>query len=192
MIAIENEASDSMAGTMIALPDEINHIKKKFNEKTKIPLIPNNKALKIFMSGKADKKINQTINKLKLNIIGNIPSENQIEFLIKTRTILDESRFGLANKLKESSKYIEDLNKLNELIPDEDMPDWIIYLQVIPSGINSTYLWYCCQGIQRQLFFRNNVKFSETTTKILNDFKPQREQVVNQLIKYAEESIQNM
>lgn len=191
MVKIENEVTDSIVGRMNASPDEINQMKRKFTEQTKIPTLPDSKALKIFLSGQADKKINQTINKLNLNIMGNMPTENQIEFFIRTRAVVDGSRFGMAGRLPK--EYLECSQKFDELIEqDEDLLDWMIFLLVFPSGFNSAYLWYCCQGEKRQKFFQHHVQTPKSIRETISEFKQKREDAINQLIEYAENSINNM
>ncbi|MBN1367286.1 MAG: hypothetical protein JW967_05125 [Dehalococcoidales bacterium] len=191
MIIMENEATDSIAGKLKAIPFEINQIKKRLNEQTKVPLIPDSKALKIFLSGKADKKIKQTINKLKLNIMGEKPTEYQIQFFIKIRAILDETGFGMAGRLP--SEYTEYSRKFEELIRnDDDLLDWMIYLLTFPSGFNSAYIWYCCQGIEHQKFFKQHTRIPEYIAESISEFKTKREDAINYLINYANESISTM
>ena len=128
---------------------------------------------------------------LNLNIMGDMPTENQIEFFIKIRAVLDETRFGMGRQLPD--EYTEYSRQFEELIQkDEDLMDWMIFMLTFPSGINSAYLWYCCQGMQRQKFFEQNVKLFENAKRVIHDFKSQREPAFKQLIDYAIESINSM
>lgn len=191
MIEIENRITDSKAGKIKATPEQLKELKRKFNEQTNVPLLPDSKALKLFLSGKAGKTINQTIKKPNLNIVGDTPTDNQIEFFIKTKNIMDESPFGIANSL--TDEYLEYSRKLEDLIEeDEELPDWIVYLLTFPSGFNSSYLWYCCQGKKRQNFFLQRGGVSQDTRLVILEYKSKREYAVNILVDYAEESIKNM
>jgi hypothetical protein len=188
MIKIENDVTDNMIGKHKATNNQIEAMRKQFNKQTNIPLIPLKKAIKIIASGEYMKKVNQTINKLELGIKGDKPTDNQIEFLIKTRAILDEFGFGLSNGLEKSNEYNELLKTFGEKVPsiDDKTPDWILLFLTFPSGINSAYLYWDCQSVQQQKLFY------PTTPKEILEFKSQRELVINQLIEYSNDSIEKM
>jgi hypothetical protein len=190
MITIENEVTDQKAGTYKLTDSEIATIQKGLSKITHIPTLPSSKAIKIYLAGNAHNKINQTMAKLKLNIIGNTPNENQIEFLIKARSVIDESIIGLADVLKNSNQYSELLDKFSTQIPEinNDTPDWVMLLLTVPSGINSVYLlWSALSPEYKKMFNKRN-----GTSPMPSDFKSERESGVKQLVEYAKDSIKRM
>jgi hypothetical protein len=177
-----------LAGKHKLTINEFRMIKKKFNKQANIPIIPDSKAIKLFLTGDYVKKVNKTIDKLELKIVGDKPTENQMDFFIKTRSILDECNLGLSNGLKKSIEYSDLLIKFTEQIPkiDDSTPDWISILLIIPSGLNSMYLYwsYLKPEYQKQLY--PNIPL------ILVEFASQRDSAIDQIINYAKKSIEEM
>lgn len=189
MIKIENEITDNMVGKRKLTVKEFNMLQKNLSKKTNIPTLPYHKAVKVFQKGEATKKVEETITKMKLNIMGDKLSENQIQFLIQTRSTVDDFGIGLSDELKNPSKYAELITKLHEQIPefDDKTPDWIIYLLVIPSSFNNLYLFWHALPIQAKIAY-----FKNTTPKIIAEFQSERESSIKQLLKYTRDSIEKL
>jgi hypothetical protein len=189
IVKIENEVTDNVAGMHKFTNNEIKIIQKKFNQQTNISSLPLSEATKIYLAGHVHKKINEVISQLGLQIIGDTPTENQIEFLIKSRSVLDECDVGLSKRLKNSNEYTELLKKFTVKVPEisNDTPDWIILLLVVPSGVNSVYLlWSSLKPEYQKLFYKNSVSPAPS------DFKSQRESGINELVNYAKNSIEKV
>jgi hypothetical protein len=188
IIKIENEITDNTAGKRKLTNNELQQLRKKLNQQTNIHTLPVSEAKKIYLTGGVTNKINQTISKLGLEIIGNKPSENQIEFLLKTRDLLDDFGIGLFSGLEHSEEYEELLKSFSEEIPDisdEGTPDWILYLVALPSSINGMYIFWNCLPPEYQKLFPQ-------ASYDLSDYQSKRQTSIDQLINYAREEIEKM
>ena len=126
---------------------------------------------------------------MKLQIMGDKPTEKQTEFFIQIRDFLDDAGIGLSNELRKSEEYKKLLNKFNEQVPsiDDDTPKWILYLLIYPSGFNSVYLYYHSVPFERRkLIFGNN------PLTVMIDYQNQRKISNDQLIQYAKDMIEEM
>ncbi|MFC1942046.1 hypothetical protein ACFLWU_02385 [Chloroflexota bacterium] len=190
MIKIENEVTSNLSGKYNITIKEWQLLQKRLNKKTRIPTLPQDKALKLYLKGDVTKTIDNTISKLGLGFVGDNPSEKQIEFFVRIREFLDDAGIGLANELAKVEEYTKLLNKFNELIPDmydDSVPDWILYLLIYPSSFNSFYIWYGAMPFEyKKIYFRNG------TPKVISEFKEQRETSIKCLVDYAESSIENI
>ena len=58
---------------------------------------------------------------------------------------------------------------------------------VVPSGLNSVYLlWNSLKPDYQKMFYKNGV------SPLPSDFKSERELGINELVKYAKDSIEKM
>ena len=111
-----------------------------------------------------------------------------MEFLLKTRDLLDDFGIGLFIGLEQSEEYKELLKSFSEEIPDisdEHIPDWILYLVALPSSINSMYLFWNCLPTEYQKLFPQS-------SNDLSDYQSKRQTSIDQLINYAKEEIEKM
>ncbi len=187
MIKVENNITDNIAGKHILTVKEFNALQKRLSKETNVDTLPLHKGLKIYLRGDVTKKVNQTINKLKLQFPQNENtfSENQIRFLLSIRYVLDDFGIGLSSELEKSFEYKNLLNKLDAQIPNkDDIPDWVIYLLVIPSGLNSIYIFG--SAIPR----RHREMFLRYIPPVIINYPSKRDGVTEQLVQIAKESIE--
>ncbi|MBI2860620.1 MAG: hypothetical protein HYX91_03835 [Chloroflexi bacterium] len=187
MVKIENEVTDNLATKPIFTTTELLEIQSKLSEQTGIETMPVSKAEKLLIKGTYVNKIVQKINKMDLQIMGDKLTENQIEFLVKTKSVLDNCGVGLLSGLGGSLEYTELLRQLSEEIPDinDSTPAWILSLLIIPSGLNSGYLLWS------RLPAPSKNKLTQSPFNMSN-FLSERETGIKELVEYAKQEIEKL
>jgi hypothetical protein len=189
MVNIENKIADKMYAKYKLTHSEIKYIKKELSQQLKMPARITYSSPELFVES-----INKVIKKSGLQISGEMPDENQILFMIKMRSALDDIGKGLKNGLENNDEYKKLLIKLYEQVPniDDNTPGWICCYLALPSGINSTYLfWSYLPKIYKTTFF----KLLPTSMPFLPIYKSElafisaRIKAIDQMADYANETI---
>lgn len=187
MIELESKTADSLVGKRQLTEQEMLLLQQRLSQQTRVQTLKLSEFIRIEQAGKVLDKIHQASNKMGFKMLGELPSVDQLGTLLAIRMTLDKFGIGLSNALK-SDEYEELLKAFSLDVPaiDESTPDWILNLLVLPSSINNIYLLFdCMPTVQKQ-------RLLKATNYDLTDFSIKRQVAFEQLVRYAQDSIDKM